>query len=80
MPISKSTVVAAANIRQQMALREMTQEDLGARIGCSQSRIGAILKPKKDLRLETIDRIAAVLKLPSSVLITPSDSPADAVS
>lgn len=80
MPISESSKVAARNIREQLKVRKMTQGDLANLIGCSQPRVGELLKPKKDLRLGTLERIALVFHMPPAALITPPQADTQATS
>lgn len=49
---------ALIRIRQEMTERHITQDDLAARLNCSQSRVGKILNGGINLRVNDLDLIA----------------------
>jgi transcriptional regulator with XRE-family HTH domain len=48
-------------IKQIMAAVDISQEQIALRLGVSQSRVSRMLKPKADLRLSTIKRVAKAM-------------------
>lgn len=49
---------ALLRIREEMAVRNITQDDLAAALNCSQGRIAKILKGGTNLRVNDLDAIA----------------------
>ena len=80
MPVSKSARIVAENLRLQLRERKMSQRDLAALIGRPQPRVAELLKPEKDPRLGTLERVAAALHLPLAALVTPPSSDSSSAS
>ena len=70
--IPESAKVVAANVREQLRARGMTQQELADLLGLPQPRVAELLKPKKDPKIGTLERVAAALKLPLAALVTPA--------
>lgn len=55
---SMTSRLVAANIRREMKLRGLTQTQLANICGLTQARIAEILRPKSDLQLATVEKMA----------------------
>lgn len=56
-------------IRIGLVKRDMQQKDLAAKLEVTQQTVSQMLAPGSDLRMETVDRIAAALDYTTSELV-----------
>lgn len=68
----------AANLRREMAARNITSVDLAARCGWKQPRISEILRAEHSPTLDTVEQVATALGVapPSLLLPLPEESSA----
>ena len=64
--------VLARNIRVRRAEMDITQEELALRTGLTQAYLSAIEREKRNVSIDTIQKISAALELPPAILLTPS--------
>lgn len=61
----------AANLRREMAVRNITSVDLAARCGWKQPRISEILRAEHSPTLDTVEQVAKALDVTPSALLLP---------
>jgi len=61
------------NIAYYRNLRELSQEQLGDRLGCEQSYISKIERANVGISMDTLCEIAEILKVEPYLLLKPKD-------
>lgn len=60
---------AAAQLRAEMARREITPVQLGAQIGVSETWVRRRMRRQREISIEDLERIAAALDLPPDFFV-----------
>ena len=60
---------AAAQLRAEMARRELTPTDLGLKIGVSETWVRRRMRRQREISMEDLERIAGALELPAAYFI-----------
>jgi transcriptional regulator with XRE-family HTH domain len=63
----------AAQLRAEMARRELTPTDLGRVIGVSETWVRRRMRRQRDISMDDLDRIAVALNLPASFFVIDRD-------
>ena len=62
--MSQSTLIKFGNmVRKERLKRNLSQEDLAARVGVHRTYIGMIERAEKNITLKNIEKIASALKI-----------------
>lgn len=61
---------AAAQLRAEMARREISPTELGQRIGVSETWVRRRMRRQRQISIEDLERIAAALDLPPAFFVT----------
>lgn len=76
--MTSETELMRANLRGEMARRNVTQEDIAKAIGCERPLANKKLTGKKDLTVSDLERIADMFEMTlfqlTTVLLQPLDS------
>lgn len=60
------------NLRQHLKKRQLTQEDLANKLGVTQGAVGHWLNGRRTIDLVTLEKIAAILHIPTYQLLYPA--------